>query len=90
MGFAWSLRSKTVLRGGYGIFYAPQQASFGVTASANAAPPMIPESQSDTAYIQPAVSYTRADAALRFPATTYGAKFPPQGPTVLDPNYKEN
>lgn len=89
-GFAWTVAQKTVVRGGYGIFFAPQQASMGVTAAANAAPPLIPEAAADTAYIQPAVSYTRSDAALRFPFTTYGAKFPPQGPTVLDPKYREN
>jgi outer membrane receptor protein involved in Fe transport len=89
-GFAWSLRPKTVLRGGYGIFFAPQQASIGVSTSANASPPVIPESQFDPNFIQPAVSYTRTDAALRFPLTTYGTKYPTPGLTVFDPNYKEN
>lgn len=89
-GFAWAFRPKMALRGGYGIFFSPQQASFGVTASANAAPPAIAESQFDPAYIQPAVSYTRSDAALRYPFTSYGAKFAPPALNVLDPQYREN
>ncbi|MBC8167127.1 MAG: TonB-dependent receptor [Bryobacteraceae bacterium] len=89
-GFAWAFRNKMVLRGGYGLFFSPQQASFGVTASANSAPPVVPESQFDAAYIQPAVSYTRSDAALKFPFTTYGAKFVPPAISVLDPKYREN
>jgi outer membrane receptor protein involved in Fe transport len=89
-GFAWTFRPKMVMRGGYGIFFSPQQASVGVTTSANAAPPVIPESQFDPAYIQPAVSYTRSDAALRYPFTSYGSKFAPPALNVLDPNYKEN
>lgn len=89
-GFAWVVRPTVVLRGGYGIFFSPQQASFGVSASSNAAPPLIAESEFDAAYIQPSVTYTRADAALRFPSTSYGAKFAPPALNVLDPNYREN
>jgi len=89
-GFAWSLTPRTVVRGGYGIFFAPQQASTGVTTSANASPPFVSEQEADTAFIQPPVSFTRTEAALRYPLTSYGSKFPPIGPTVLDPRYKEN
>jgi hypothetical protein len=90
IGFAWSLFPKMVLRGGYGIFFAPQQASMGVAMAANATPPFLSESATDQAYIQPAVAYTRSDTAIRYPLTTYGSRFPTSAPTVLDPNYKEN
>ncbi len=88
-GFAYSLNPKTSIRGGYGIFFSPQQASAGVPAAANASPPVIREEQADTAYIQPAVSYTRADGNLVYPVTEYGTKFPPLAPIVYDPNYRE-
>jgi outer membrane receptor protein involved in Fe transport len=87
-GFAWTFMPHMVVRGGYGIFYAPQQASAGVTASANAAPPFV--SNPDPNFIQPAATYTRSDAALAFPFTTYSAKYTPIAPTVFDPNYKDN
>lgn len=89
-GFAWKVQPATVVRGGYGIFFAPQQASVGVVAAANATPPVIPPAQFDPAYIQPAVGYVRSDAALLYPITTYGTKFPTPAFTVLDPNYKES
>jgi hypothetical protein len=89
-GFAWSAMPKTVVRGGYGVFFAPQQASAGVTLSANAAPPFVSGANIDPNFILPAVNYTRSDAALKYPFTTYGAKYAPIAPTVFDPNYKEN
>lgn len=89
-GFAYSVGSKLAVRGGYGIFFAPQQASTGVTMSANASPPFVSEQNADTAFIQPAVSFTRAEAALRYPLTSYGSKFPQPGPTVIDPKYRES
>jgi hypothetical protein len=89
-GFAWSALPHTVVRGGYGVFFAPQQASVGVTTSANAAPPFVSAAEADPYFIQPAVSYTRSDAALKFPFTTYGAKYAPIAPTVFDPGYRES
>jgi outer membrane receptor protein involved in Fe transport len=89
-GFAWSAAPRMVVRGGYGIFYAPQQASAGVTLSANAAPPMVSTTDADPNYIQPAVSYTRSDAPLKYPFTSYGAKFVTPAPTFFDTNYKES
>jgi len=90
-GFAWNLAPKMVLRGGYGIFFAPQQASMGVTLSANGSYPFRSQADTDFAFIQSAVSYTQSDAALLYPVTTYGTtKYPQLAPTIVDPNYKEN
>jgi outer membrane receptor protein involved in Fe transport len=89
-GFAWNFSDKMVLRGGYGVFYAPQQPSMGVTLAANATPPFLREEEADTAYMQPAVSFTRTDAQLIYPRTTYGSRFPTPAATVVDPKYREN
>jgi len=90
IGFAYSFNPKTSLRGGYGVFFAPQQASAGVPAAANASPPFVSEQEVDTAYVQPAVNYTRSDGNLIYPRVSYGAKYPPLAPTVFDPNYRES
>ena len=89
-GFAWTFRPGWVARGGYGIFYAPQQASAGVTMSGNGRPPVIAASDVQLAYTQPNVNYTRSDGILKFPNTTVNARFPVFTPSFWDPNYRES
>lgn len=89
-GFAFSLTPKTVLRGGYGIFFAPQQASIGVTTSANATQPFLSDSEVDRAFVQPATQLRNTDAPLVFPRTEYNFTYTPPSPNVFDPNYREN
>lgn len=89
-GFAWTIAKGWVARGGYGIFYAPQQASAGVTMSGNGRPPVIAASEVQLAYTQPNVDYTQADGILKFPNTTVNARFPVFTPSFWDPNYHES
>jgi hypothetical protein len=79
-GFAYQLTSKTVLRGGYGIFYAPGNATMGLRSSQrfvfgfNAAP-----------------SYTSPDAGVT-PAFDWDSGFPTDWPRppFIDPTVQNN
>jgi hypothetical protein len=89
-GFAWTFAPRWVARGGYGIFYAPQQASAGVTMSSNGRPPVIAAGDVQLAYTQPTVNYTRSEAPLRFPEVNVNAKFPVFTPSFWEPDYRES
>lgn len=89
-GFAYSPEPRTVIRGGYGVFFAPQQASAAVTMAGNGSFPVVAPNEVDFAYIQAPVSLTRTDVNLSFPTTQYGTRFPLLSPSFWDPNYKES
>ncbi len=67
-GFAYSLSSKTVLRGGYGIFYAPGNATAGLRSS-----------QIFTVGFNAAPSYASRDTGVT-PAFNWDAGFPTDWP----------
>lgn len=86
LGFAYGLNSRTVVRGGYGIFYIPNYVSFGTN------PYIDPVSSatnnffaSNNGGLTPASTLNASNCTLTAPGTLTCASPGPFGPTLITP-----